>query len=142
VLARSAPYLSRELLRLAYVALVRSHLEYCSTLFASSSPTQLSKLDTIQRIAARIICGLPRDAHAAPLLQVLGLNSLEHRRNERITRLVESVLSGHCHPALNDFFTLLPDGRVRDDQKSRITIGRKRISVVAAQRYNAGLSSD
>lgn len=33
VLARAAPYLSRELLRLAYVLLIRSQLEYCSAIY-------------------------------------------------------------------------------------------------------------
>ena len=39
MLARSAPYLPRELLRMAYVALVRSHLEFASAVFMSASKT-------------------------------------------------------------------------------------------------------
>jgi len=46
VLAKAAPYLTRQLLRLAYVSLIRSQLEYCSAIFASAAPSQLRKLDT------------------------------------------------------------------------------------------------
>jgi len=47
-LTRASPFLPRDLLRLAYIALVRSRLEYCSAAFASASQSQLTKLDTIQ----------------------------------------------------------------------------------------------
>ena len=66
VLKRSAPYLPVELLRLAYMALIRSQLEYSSAIFAASAKTHLSKLDCIQRIAARITLGAPRNALGAP----------------------------------------------------------------------------
>jgi len=44
-LTRASAVLSRDLLRLAYTALVRSRLEYCSAIFASASCSQLRKLD-------------------------------------------------------------------------------------------------
>ena len=106
VLARAAPSLFRDLLRLGYVSLIRSHLEYASAIFASSTPTQLSRLDIIQKIASRVICGTSRDAHSAPLLQALQLHSLESRRHKHIIQLIKSILSGQSHPAFKDFFTL------------------------------------
>src|SRR3989442_15658149 len=50
-LSKATPFLTHKLLRMAYVALVRSHLEYCSSLLFSASATQLGKLDVIQRKA-------------------------------------------------------------------------------------------
>ena len=88
VLAKAAPYLSRELLRLASISLIRSQLEYCSAVFGSAAPSQLRKLDTVQRISARIICGVPRDAHSAPLLESLNLESLESRRTKHVVNTV------------------------------------------------------
>ena len=49
----------------------RGHLEYVNAVQAPYSQTQLEKLDTIQRIAAHIIMVLPRDAYAAPLIEIL-----------------------------------------------------------------------
>jgi Reverse transcriptase (RNA-dependent DNA polymerase) len=141
VLARAAPYLSRDLRRLVYVSLIRSHLEYCSAIFASASPSQLKKLDTIQRIASRIICGVPRDAHSAPLMLTLQLEPLEKRRSEHITNLANSMITGRCHPALRNVFTLLADGTISNDLQSRIGVGRRRFGVYAKQVYNSDIGS-
>jgi len=54
-LTRASPFLPRDLLRLAFIALVRSRLEYCSAVFASASQTQLRKLDTLEKIGSRVI---------------------------------------------------------------------------------------
>ena len=55
MLARAAPHMPRELLRTAYIALARSHLESASAIFMSASRTELKKLDTIQKAASRVI---------------------------------------------------------------------------------------
>ena len=40
-LARATPYLPRQLLKLSYMAIIRSHLEYCSSLFMSTYKTHI-----------------------------------------------------------------------------------------------------
>ena len=49
-LARATPYLPKQLLKLTYTALIRSHLEYCSSLYSSVAKTHLKKLDIIQKL--------------------------------------------------------------------------------------------
>ena len=49
LLHRAAPSLTRDLLRLAYMALVRTHLEYCSTLLISVSSCHTTKLEVVQK---------------------------------------------------------------------------------------------
>ena len=137
LLASSAPFLSKELMRLTYVALIRSHLEYSSAIFASAAPTQLKRLDIIQKIAARVICGATRDAHAAPLLQSLQLDSLEARRQHHAITLVQNILSGNCHPSLIGLFKLDSDGKVSNEESSRIKFGRKRFSIYAKYLVNS-----
>ena len=51
-LSRAAPYLSHQLLRMAYISLVRTHLEYCSALLHPAARTHLTKLDIVQKKAA------------------------------------------------------------------------------------------
>jgi hypothetical protein len=141
VLRRSSPYLTRDLLRLAYIALVRSHLEYASAVFASASATQLRKLDTIQRIASRIISGSPSDAHSEPLLRSLRLDSLEKRRTTHIVSLVRAIATSNCHPALRSMFEPLADGTVRNNELHRIRFGRRRFSIFGKEAFNTAISS-
>jgi len=102
-LARATLYLPRQLLKLSYTAIIRSHLEYCSSLFTSAVKTHLQKLDTIQRIAARIIYEVPRDTHAEQLVILLNLEQLGDRRERHLVKLMNSFISGKCHTAMKRF---------------------------------------
>ena len=64
------------------------------------------KLDTVQKIASRIICGASRNTHSAPLLEAQNLESLDKRRTDHIISRVESIISENCHPALLNMFTV------------------------------------
>ena len=136
-LARAAPYLPRPLLKQAYVSLIRSHLEYCSAILTPVAKTHLKKLDVIQRSAARIIYDLPRDAHAAPLLDALHLQSLESRRHDHVTKLVRSILDSDCYPAFRSFFTTKVDGMIEDNYAPRTAMGRKSFTCTGTTIYNA-----
>jgi len=137
-LARAAPHLSQDLLKLTYTALVRSRMEYASAIFASCAPTHLKKLEVVQKVAARIICHAPKLTHAAPLLESLELETMESRRADHIRTLVESFLSGNCHPAMRDIFIRKQDGAFEtiDPQNSRTVIGKKRFSAFAIKTLN------
>jgi len=135
VLARAAPSLPRELLKLTYTALIRSHLEYASSIFMGAAKTHLTKLDRIQKAAARIIYNVPRDAHSAPLLLELGLDSLEDRRDQHMLRIINSIMSGHCHPALRNSLELDDVGDMVMPQ-SRLAVGNRRLKFVAAKVFN------
>ena len=66
LLRKAVKWMPREISKMAYTALARSQLEYCCMIFAGASITNQQKLEVVQKIAARIICELPRDTHAAP----------------------------------------------------------------------------
>jgi len=137
-LAKAAPYLTRNLLRIAYVSLIRSQMEYCST-FASAAPSQL--LNTVQKISARIICGVPRDAYLAPLLESLRLESLESGHTNHIIKIVESIMFSDCNPALKHIFTVRSDGALISSRQPRIAIGKRRFTVFAKELYDNELST-
>ena len=140
MLARAAPYMPRELLRTAYIALARSHLEYASATFMSASSTQMKKLDTVQRKASRVICRVPRDTHSEPLLTALRLDSLEARRNAHAIQIVEAILSENTHPALTSMFTRDKDGRAENSNTARIQLGNRRFSSFAKNIYNGSIA--
>ena len=140
VLNRAAQYLPQELLKLAYLALVRSHAEYCSAVFNSAARSNLLKLDTIQRKAARVVCHAPRDAHADPLLEMLQLKSLQDRRDEHILQLVDATLAEKTHPALRDLVVVEPNGRLREAAHRTVAAGRG-FRVAAARLYNSRIDN-
>ena len=138
-LARAAPHLPHELLRMAYIALVRTNLEYASAVIASSAHTHLKRLDTVQKVASRIILQLPRDTHAAPLLQKLHLDSLDDRRSSHVISLVNDIINGKVHPALLNMFAVASDGTTIVDcttHTARTAIGKRRFSVFAKDLAN------
>lgn len=135
ILARSSTYLTIDLMRMMYLALIRSHLEYCSSLFVPSAKTNLNKLDTIQRKAARAIFQLPRDSHAEPLLAALHFEPLNERREAHTLNLVKSFTSGNCHPKMKNMFATLPNESIKV-QNFRTKMGNRSFSVIGANLYN------
>jgi hypothetical protein len=135
-LSRASPFLPSELLMMAFTALIRSHLEYASAIFAAAAPTHLKKLDLIQRMAARIVCHAPRWAHSAPLIQRLELEDLSDRRSKHVGKIVEQIVKGACQPSLRDMFSLEPGGEVGSGATARIGVGRRRFSFHAVQTVN------
>ena len=98
--------------------------------------TQLKKIDTVQKIASRIICRVPRYTHSEPLLKDLGLESLESRRNTHAVQLINAILAGNSHPSLARLFTRGDDGGVVNSHTARTGMGRKRFSIHAKNIYN------
>ena len=143
ILAKATPYLPKELLKLMYTALIRSHMEYCSSIFSSAAKTHIKKLDVIQRKAARIIYEVPRDAHADILLLFLKLDALNDRREAHIVKLIKSFISGKCHPAMPSLVEARTDKTLRFSQSNTV-LSKRRPSVFGANLYNQqlALSSD
>src|SRR6267154_2594041 len=104
VLRRAGSYLPTTLLTLIYTSIIRSYLEYNSATYATAAPSHLKKLDTIQKIASRIITNSPSLTHSAPLQLLLGLDTLDSRRSKHVANLVEKIISGRTHPFFIDFF--------------------------------------
>ena len=135
ILRKAASRLPREILKLAYIALVRSVLEYCSCLLFPISKTNQKKLETVQKIASRIICNAPRRTHAEPLLQSLQLQTLSDRRELHVLKIVEQILKGNCHPAIADMLTETTTEKLMET-KCRTAVGRRRFGIFAAKTYN------
>jgi len=140
VLSRASVSLSHRLTRMAYIALIRSHLEYASAVVSAASKTHLSKLDTIQKAAVRIIAGAPRLAHSEPLRVDLNIPLLETRRQDHILRIVFNILEGKTHPALRDLFIEDSDGNISSDFKPRTVMGRRSFQSRGVKSFNSHLN--
>jgi len=72
---------SQKLRQKAYVSLVRPHLEYCSTVWNPYTQKDISKVENIQRQAARfVVNNYRRRESVTAMLQNLKWTSLEKRR--------------------------------------------------------------
>jgi len=142
VLNKSKFVLPQKLLKLFYTSIIRPHLEYCNLLLASASKTNLSKLDIIQKMACRIICNMPKDSHAEPLLNYLNLTSLSSRREEKIINTVHDIIDNNCHPSLCDMFVMGIDGLIVNNIICRTKFGKRRFSILAKDTYNYFINSD
>jgi hypothetical protein len=127
------------MLKLTYTSLIRSHLEYCSSLLIPLAKTHQIRLETIQKIASRIICRAPRNAHSAPLLAELNLHSLLIRRNSHACQIVRNSLEGHCHPACAEWFSVTDEGVVQTVGAPLTAHGRKTFKYAAANLFNEQL---
>ena len=149
VMKRSASVLPKDLIKLIYQSIVRSHLEYCSTTFLKAANTHLSKLDTIQKIAARIALGMGPQEHSAPLLSRLGWEPLSLRREEHAKSLVQNIETGKSHPYFENYFSSSPDtslgsmGSSQGESTNHTTseLFKKRFKVFGKSLTSASVSS-
>src|SRR6266516_3634168 len=119
-----------------YKALIRSLMEYSSTVFHGASQSNLQKFEIVQKIATRIICGMPRDAHAAPLMYDLGLETLSERRIEHTTDLVSKCCNGIVHPSMKDLLTINTGIDGVSPYTPSTVIGNRAFSIIG-RKYNS-----
>ena len=133
-------YLPTDLQSIDYIGLVRSWLE-CT----SAVSTQLNKLDTTQRICARVLCHiiclviytlLPWFIFLADnklVLYFLKLQSLSSRREEYFHKLMDFSINIKVHPALFDMF-LIDDVVISINKDNACTLLRKHCFIVFAKK--------
>ena len=81
LLRRNLRCCSRKIREKAYIGLVRSHLEYCSTVWDPHSKKDITRVESVQRRAARFVLQrYQRRDSVSSMLQELAWKSLEWRR--------------------------------------------------------------
>ena len=106
----------------AYKQLVRPVLEYASASWDSVSDTAASRLEAVQRRAARLICGIrrtDRKTSTTSLLQKLDLQPLNERRSDRRKRYLVSITT----PAKRSLATIFREPaslQLADTQRSTL----------------------
>ena len=87
-----------------YNALVLPHLDYCSIIWGNCGLVLKNKLQVLQNRAARIITNSPYEVRSYKILNKLGWENLEMRRNKQKSTLMYNIVKGNAPISLKDLF--------------------------------------
>ena len=95
-----------------YTSIIRSKLEYCSNVYASSlSAGNAMLLERCQNRAVRVICHAPLTFSATDGRISFGIHTLASRRNVRFDESVQLLISGRGSTHLQDMISRQKGGR-------------------------------
>jgi len=135
VYQRQLSILQAKLLRLAYVSLIRSQLEYCSAILIciSGSITVKEARQNSEGISSNYLryIGVPRDVHS-----VLNRYILNHWIYKGV--LIISSLNPSCSETvicIKDIFTVRSDGALISSRQPCVAIGKRRLQFLLQKNY-------
>ena len=102
-LKRLRGHLTHEAALMAANALVRSHLDYCNSLFRGLSALDLRKLQYVQNSLARIATNTTKYSHITPVRKVLHWLPIKYHSIFKTTMLVYNFLHSGNPKYLNPF---------------------------------------
>lgn len=88
-------FVSQETANSVACAIVHSRLDYCNSLLANTSATNINKLQRIQNSMARIVTGSRRFEHITPVLAALHWLPIQHRVHFKVAVITYNVLTTH-----------------------------------------------
>ena len=87
-----------------YNALILPHFDYCSIIWGNCGLVLKNKLQVLQNRAARIITNSPYEVRSYKILNKLGWDNLEMRRNKQKSTLMYNIVKGNAPISLKDLF--------------------------------------
>ena len=100
ILRNAKKFIPRSSLQMNYNALIQPYFDYCSPLWDICGKHLLDKLQKIQNHAARIIAGLSYEIISADVLEALGWETLESRRQRMKSVFLYKIPNDHTAPKL------------------------------------------
>ena len=87
-----------------YNALILPHFDYCSIIWGNCGLVLKNKLQVLQNRAARIITNSPYEVRSYKILNKLGWDNLEMRRNKQKSTLMYNIVKSNAPISLKDLF--------------------------------------
>ncbi len=110
-IARLRPMLSHPVAEKLINTFVFSRVDYCNALLAGVSKTTLSKLQSVQNSAARILTGTKTSEHISPVLQSLHWLPVRSRIDFKILMLTYKALHGLAPHYLSQLLSVYTPSR-------------------------------
>ena len=100
MLRRAKKFIPTSSLQMIYNALIQPYFDYCSPLWDICGKHLLDKLQKFQNRAARIIAGLSYEINSADVLESLGWETLESRRQRMKSVFLYKIINDYTAPNL------------------------------------------
>ena len=100
MLQRAKKFIPTSSLQMIYNALIQPYFDYCSPLWDICGKHLLDKLQKFQNRAARIIAGLSYEINSADVLESLGWETLESRRQRMKSVFLYKIINDYTAPNL------------------------------------------
>ena len=99
----------------AYLALVRPHLEYASTVWSPHTTKQKALIERVQRKSLRFIkkCYINEPGTVTSLGKTLEINSLESRREKARVCMLYEIINGQIDMKIPEYIQPLKNNRTR-----------------------------
>ncbi len=99
-------FLTREATETLIHAFIFSHLDYCNGLLYGIPEYQVSKLQRIQNMAARLVFHLPKFSHVTPLMAELHWLPVRYRIQFKLLLFTFKGIHGLAPKYISDMFTI------------------------------------
>ena len=121
VMRRMKPFVPLETLKLTYNALVQPYFNYCSPLWDNCGIGLKDQLQKFKNRAARVITGSTYDTRSVDVLNTLGWETLDQKRNNTKSIFMYKIIHVHAAPNLKQSFRLHREGDTLHDLRNRAT---------------------
>ena len=118
LLRRSKVFLPFNVKKLIYNALIKSHFDYCISIWGSAQPTTIKKLEIIQKKALRIVASSTYNAHTDPIFAQLGQLKLPHLHELSCAKTASAILENTA--PLGVMETYIPQGGRSQNTRSAL----------------------
>jgi hypothetical protein len=121
VMRRMKPFVTLETLKLTYNAIVQPYFNYCSPLWDNGGIGLKDQLQKFQNRAARGITGSTYDTRSVDVLNTLGWETLDQKRNYTKSIFMYKIIHVHAASNLKQSFRLHREGDTLPDLRNRAT---------------------
>jgi len=119
-------------------ALVLSRLDYCNSLFTSSSTSTIKRLPRVQDAAARLLCNAPPRARASPLRKQLHWLPVSSRIPYKLCTIMFDVQHGREPEYITDLCVPSQDSRLRSAARGNFQVRGTKLKLTASAFSAAG----
>ena len=128
LLAKVKSFLSRQDLEKAIHAFISSRLDYCNALYVGLSHSSISRLQLVQKAAARFLTGTSRREHITPVLPSLHWLPVRFRIDFKLLLFVFNAINGLAPSYLSEILTFRNCGRaLRSSGQLLLEVPRSRL---------------